>query len=315
MLATVCWSLTPAAALSAESPASASGDCVNLHFVYARASGAKLNDSDEMRYFFNIAKDIAIDYGYSYKTTDLPYEAVSIFFPSPTVALGALASGGEAFKFGHSVRDGLEKMQELYDAEVTRCPDTFWVLGGFSQGAMVVRKSLPFFNPRRFVFAMMLGDPNLYLPEAEDPHVCSGELPESVYRAYAPFCHTRAGILGAAKPYVPEEIAYRTGTWCTHKDFMCGSSHNVLLDRGHGKYANADIFGQVEAKIRSALPPAYVFSYPNLAERPQGERSIPPDKRFRALATFDKYQANYGEFAKIDATGSFEEDFQGIGYE
>ena len=82
------------------------------------------------------------------------------------------------------------------------CPGTKYVVGGYSQGAMVVSKALGSLNADRIIYAATFGDPKIYLPEGKGilPAACRGEN-LSDYRMYVPDCQAYKGLLGAYVPY------------------------------------------------------------------------------------------------------------------
>lgn len=200
----------------------------------ARGSGQPQDIGDT---FIELQKDMAMaakQAQMSYRITDLDYEAIAI---TPGNALGTYVSAGQAYSFGKSVAGGVNELKYYAQERAAACPNTYWVLAGYSQGAMVVQDSLEAFDLDKIVYIMYFGDPKLYLPEGEgfNPPACRGDN-LSEYRVYVPDCDTDNGILGARKPYQYPGLEGRYGLWCNDNDFICGSSKNPLNTKGHSLY-------------------------------------------------------------------------------
>jgi hypothetical protein len=115
-----------------------------------------------------------------------------------------------------------------------------------------VGDALSFLAPHshRIIYVALLGDPKLDLPEGRgiNPPACS-LTNHSIYRAYAPNCHTDYGILSARSPYIPEHFRTRSGTYCADRDLICGSSKNPFINDGHGVYSEQRIVTKVIENI------------------------------------------------------------------
>ena len=148
----------------------------------------------------------------NYEFIDLDYPAVAIGLDRLGTTLGALIGRGEAYEFGKSVNTGVKNLKALVNGSA--CPGTKYVLGGYSQGAMVVSKALSGLNASRLIYAATFGDPKIYLPEGQGalPAACRGEN-LSDYRMYVPDCYAYKGMLGAYIPYEPEALAGKVGVW------------------------------------------------------------------------------------------------------
>lgn len=158
----------------------------------------------------------------SYDFVDLDYPAISVA-DNLSVPVKAFLSGGESYEFGDSVNAGVEALRKMVNET---CPNTGFVLAGYSQGAMVISKTLPILIPDKIIYAATFGDPKLYLPEGENfyhPAACYDGV-FSEYRRYVPDCHTYEGILGSYRPYRSEEFTGKVGVWCNNKDIVCNRS-------------------------------------------------------------------------------------------
>ena len=200
----------------------------------ARGSGQPQDIGDT---FLELQKDMTMaakQAQMSYRITDLDYEAIAI---TPGNALGTYVSAGQAYSFGKSVASGVKELKYYAQERTTACPNTYWVLAGYSQGAMVIQDSLGAFDLNRIVYVMYFGDPKLYLPEGEgfNPPACRGDS-LSEYRVNVPDCGTDNGILGARNPYQYPGLEGRYGLWCNDDDFICGSSKSPWNTGGHSLY-------------------------------------------------------------------------------
>lgn len=234
-----------AAYVPSATPISASS-CDDVQIIFARGSGENLNDEEYRAFRSDITKNIKLTLpklkysfyelgsdkqnGYQYPATDLGFLS----------AITTTISGGTLFKFGESVNQGINELKSYVGRISSSCPQTKFVLGGYSQGAMVVTKSLADLNSNKFIYVANFGDPKLYLPEGEGffPDACRG-VNFSPYRAYVPNCRTSAGYLGAEKPYLPSGWTGKVGLWCNDQDFVCGAGFNLDEPfRTHVKYAS-----------------------------------------------------------------------------
>lgn len=200
------------------SPASAAS-CPELKVIFARGSGEAYQTGESYRALKSSLESKLSGTGLRYEFEDLNYPAVSV--ANVLTALGAFFGGGEAYEFGRSMNTGVERLV----AEVNgACSNTKYVLAGYSQGAMVVSKSLRQIESERVIYAATFGDPKIYLPEGAGtmPVACQG-LGLSEYRMYVPDCRAFIGKLGAYLPYQPQTFAGKMGTWCNKTDIFCSS--------------------------------------------------------------------------------------------
>ncbi|MBR2709703.1 cutinase family protein [Candidatus Saccharibacteria bacterium] len=166
--------------------------------------------------------------------------------------LGAYIGSGEVYKFGESVSAGIAELTRVVNKE---CPDSKYVIGGYSQGAMVISKSLTTLDPDKIIYAATFGDPKIYLPEGEGiiPAACKNEN-LSDYRMYVPDCQAYKGMLGAVEPYRPEALAGKVGTWCNKYDIFC-SSHLSISD--HTAYVAENLYEDAAKVINAKVTTAF----------------------------------------------------------
>ncbi len=240
--------------------------CDDVKFIFARGSGQELLDRESLTFQAEITSflndnmpDLSHEF-YELGSSEIAgykYPAVDLGFIS---AISTSISSGEAFKFNDSVQQGIGELKNYISNVTSNCSNTKFVLGGYSQGAMVITKALPDLDPKKIIYVANFGDPKLYLPEGEGiiPDACRGKNLSS-YRIFAPNCRTSAGYLNAQKPYSPTNWEGKIGLWCNDKDFICGAgiiltklfeSHVKYATDGH-IYSAAQIIGK---KLKDSFP-------------------------------------------------------------
>ena len=200
--------------------------CPDVRIVFARGSGGeRWADQNYLEYKNTIESKLATT-SLNYEFIDLDYPAVGVGADNLGVAVGALVGAGDAYEFGDSVNAGVENLTKMVNS--ASCPGTKYVVGGYSQGAMVVSKALGNLNAGRIIYAATFGDPKIYLPEGKGilPAACRGEN-LSDYRMYVPDCQAYKGLLGSYIPYEPEALVGKVGTWCNRRDIFCSSRLSI----------------------------------------------------------------------------------------
>lgn len=234
---------------------------------------------------------------YSYRTTDLEYPAVSVLEPFTNV-VGAYLSAGKYYEFGKSVNAGVSALRRYYSDVAASCPDTKWVLAGYSQGSMVVSEAVKSFRHSNVLYIALFTDPQLSLPEGKGffPDACSGKN-LSEYRVYAPVCRTNTGRLKARNPYVYGELSGKYGLWCGPNDYICGSTEVPFNNGGHTDYVK--FMPQLAYILKRRIPKnpnASMFSF---------SKTIVEDVVVRAYLSNTEYYVKPGEELVIDASASF----------
>lgn len=245
--------------LSAEAE---SGTCYDVEAIWARGSGQGLNASEYTRFNDELMRRVksptllkVVQLGAG-NGTGFSYPAVPVGGDHLINTGGAKLSGGEAFAYGDSVDAGANEASVYITQRLSACPNTKFILGGYSQGAQVIGET---YNDRlndskrsAVVFNMLFGDPKLHLPEGEgfNPPACRGQ-ELSPWRRHVPNCDTDNGSLGARKPYLPSAWEDDTGLWCNNDDFVCGSSKFAWKVDGHMTYGNEE--GAIYAGVQEAV--------------------------------------------------------------
>lgn len=215
--------------------------CPDLRVVFARGSGGERWTTDDYLEFKNAIEQKLATTTLNYEFIDLDYPAVGVGLNNLKVTLGAYFGSGDNYEFGKSVDTGVNHLVSLVNDK--SCPNAKYVLGGYSQGAMVVSKSLKDFDSDRLIYAATFGDPKIYLPEGQGliPAACRGKN-LSDYRMYVPDCQAYKGLLGSYIPYEPDDLIGKVGTWCNKSDIFCSSKFNLdqhLAYISDGLYADA----------------------------------------------------------------------------
>ncbi len=233
-------------------------------------------DARDYLTFKEAISSILPNLGHTYSFHELDYEAIGLDFG---VLVRAKYSKGEAFDYGESVSHGAKGLRDYVANYAKRCPNTKFVLGGYSQGAQVVSTMLrDELNTGiveeiadNIVYAATIADPKLYLPEGMFARACRTE-ERSDYRAYVPDCRTWMGILeGYGFSYLKDKELWqgKVGAWCNYHDFICSSRFDVagFLDKGfktffyqHTQYVELGLYRDVAEKIYNKLAISYGFS-------------------------------------------------------
>ena len=153
--------------MSSYAPASAASaaSCPEVKVIFARGSGGTRWENDDYQAFKTGLESKLKLTNISYEFEDLDYPAVGVGIVDVLTTLGAYFGAGDAYKFGASVNTGVTNLMAAVNN--TTCPQTKYVLAGYSQGAMVVSKSLPALDPEKIIYAATFGDPKIYLPEGK----------------------------------------------------------------------------------------------------------------------------------------------------
>jgi len=225
-------------------PSLASDSCSDLQVIFAGGSGQDFNDDESQEFFKQIKERLPqqlslTEYGLGTESQNgHQYPAVSI--DNNWVKLRAKISAGYGYEYGNSVQQGMLELYHYLKQQHIQCPDTYYVLGGYSQGAQVTGHTLQFLSEEirnKITFTALFGDPKLYLPEGEGlPAPACFEWNLSSWRRNVENCYTSAGVLGARKPYIPDDMKEKVGLWCLAQDYVCGSTNLPWEISGHDKY-------------------------------------------------------------------------------
>lgn len=230
------------------------GSCSDIELVFARGSGTELDGPDYVLWkqgFEDALRGQPFTWHHyelgSQSFNNSSYIAVGVGFDSLdniVHTLSAPFSAQDSGTFNQSVEYGVQELSGYVDYISRHCPSTKFVLGGYSQGAMVITRTLPLLDSSKIIYAATFGDPNLYLPEGEGlmPPACKGQN-LSQYRIYTPNCRAHSGILGTTTAYSLTSYSNKIGLWCAKKDIMCSNTFEFSNPIGdHLSYANNNIY-------------------------------------------------------------------------
>ena len=227
--------------------------CPDVKAIFARGSGGERYNTDHYQNFKKTIEEKIKPLGLQYEFDDLDYPAVGVGPDNLLVSLGAFFGGGDAYEFGDSVHDGINNLVNIINN--SPCKNTKYVLGGYSQGAIVITKTLDQINPDKIIYAATFGDPKIFLPEGAGPvpTACSGK-GLSDYRIYVPDCRAYAGLLGAKNPYRSNAYIDKIGTWCNKYDIFCSSHFSIT---SHTSYVKDGIYEDASRFITSKIAKAF----------------------------------------------------------
>lgn len=236
--------------------------CSDLVFIFARGSGEKLNGPSYQAWQSENIEALArqnlnltstfYELG-SEPQSGAQYPAVAVSGDLSAVGnlLGAFVSGGAAFNFGASVAEGATELLNYIHQVSATCPASKFILGGYSQGAMLISRSLGQIDAEKVIYVATFGDPKLYLPEGKGNHpvACSGKN-LSNYRAYVSDCHAYEGVLGSYRPYQPADYYDKLGAYCNAQDIMCSSGMSIS---DHTSYTTRGLYQNAARTIASRV--------------------------------------------------------------
>ncbi len=167
-----------------------------------------------------------------------------------------------------------------------KCQNTKYVIGGYSQGAIVSLKGLKDIDQSKIIYIATFGDPKVYFPEGAGliPSACRGEN-LSDYRIYVPDCYAHKGILGAREPYIPDSFQGKVGTWCNKRDILCSSHYSIM---SHTSYAEDGLYEDASRLIFSKI--AGEFKFQNEYTSPH-DTAILIDSTGSMSSLIDQYKA------------------------
>lgn len=232
--------------------------CYDYTMIFARGSGQKLNDRDFLEFKKQIDISMASMPKISYNFYQLGSRKINGFmYPAVEVSF---SNNSNIFRikdtdYDRSVQKGAGELEGFIKETIKKCPNTHFILAGYSQGVAAIRKALPRINAKKISYIANFGDPNLYLPEGKgiNPPACRGEK-LSPYRRSVPDCRTNQGILGAKKPYEPAPYRGKIGLWCNAKDIVCGRHIDFFNPlKGHTSYTTLNRYGEAANVIAGKL--------------------------------------------------------------
>lgn len=273
--------------------------CRDIEYIFVRGSGQEQNEGAEWKEFEARMAEVSKYAHVSYRATDLDYPAVAITLNN---VLGVYSSAGAATNFAESVWTGVIKLRDYVRHRSEACANSYFVLGGYSQGAMVIQEALKGFPTDRVIYVGLFGDPKLYLPEGAGnyPPACYGRN-FSRYRVMVGNCKTNSGSLGARNPYEQGVYGGRYGLFCDANDFICGGSRSPLSNNGHLRYVqNQSIY--IMSRI-TEIRIKYLRSHLEIYTAKSSSRDVRDEVVL--ILPADEYEIIRGDRISFDASQSF----------
>lgn len=151
------------------------------------------------------------------------YPAVGIFGGSTIHnMLDAEWAWWPAGEYRGSVDSGAHELAGQVNYETSRCPNQRIVIGGYSQGAHVVHEALkliPIEQRNVIDNVVLFGDPKYLGSEYNKYNLLDKPKAYPWVRGTAGL--RERGLADAEVPYVPEDMKYKTISWCHEDDFVC----------------------------------------------------------------------------------------------
>lgn len=236
-----------------------SEECVDIILVFNRGSGQNQADEyvdrpleedfgrveKESFAFFNWHRQHFKDYypnikykavsvhDFPGKYNDAGYTAKAVGTDSLSKIINSVNADASWFPgdYQDSVIDGIEETTGYLKDQIQSCPDQYYVVGGYSQGAQVMGATL--FNLSEYERGKILGAGFF-----GDPKYIGAYDSISFPWRRGDTRQDNQGVLEPRFPYVPADMAFRTVSWCLKKDIVCGGLKEYLAPGdSHGEYA------------------------------------------------------------------------------
>ena len=140
----------------------ATDSCPDAEFIFARGSGSSLGDEDARKWREEIANALSFNARFSFyelgsKTYNgTSYPAVPIGFEDTNTVLNTLSAVLANTKrfgaFNRSVNQGVTELIGRIETVSRSCPSTKFILGGYSQGAIVLGRALSKLDSSKVVY-------------------------------------------------------------------------------------------------------------------------------------------------------------------
>lgn len=289
--------------------AEAASGCPPYEVIGARGSGQNgktlLGETNymgpEVHDFFAalqqlIGKGVVKGYGVRYPAVTIgPLE-------SPANFLGAGLRIGFLGKYTDSVSEGTKDVKGQINARHARCPDTRFILAGYSQGAQAIGKVLEntHFDPL-IAAGVLFGDPYFNADSWSSRAVAASS--SSRLGGADPSGY---GILGVRGEW-PESLHGRVFSYCHYHDWICNSSnrHHVL---GVG-----DIYlrNPADMSLSAHKTPAYRLTE-NRGRGDAGEAALEVARLLGYTPPPIPYLGPIDIAVVIDSTGSMWDEIEGV---
>lgn len=257
--------LAAATTALAARPAMAGGAaCADVGVVFARGSGQPLAHREAPRFLTAVRAAVGGRSVHAYELGEQEhggarYPAAGVGFESAEQVRNLLDAwlGIAGGTYRASVGAGATELIAYLAGRAADCPGERQVIGGYSQGAQAVGEGigrLPASVRDRVAFVALFGDPRLALPEGRGlfPSACRGGA-RSPWRRGDVGCLTDNGVLGARDPYLPGDLAGRTGSWCDRDDPICNDNFADFARSTHARYSVGPAMAEAAAEVAARL--------------------------------------------------------------
>ena len=263
--------------------------CGGVTLVFARGSGQELGEREAPAFFNSIDNHLGSDVRVTRYELGTDSHGGARYQPvggwRDMLEAEASWTGVLGGQYRASVAAGVAELTNYLTQRARACPTELFVVGGYSQGAQVVGEALVELGSAtrdHIAFVALFSDPKLHLPEGGGPFPPGFRGESSTWRRGTVSCWTDSGILEARKPYLPEDVVGRTGSWCDRNDGTCNSNlADWALHDDHAEYADPgaeiDQAAREIANVVDDLLPDPDIDAPNIVLRPgpDGVLTIP----------------------------------------
>lgn len=294
--------------------------CQNVEIVFARGSSQSTGGREFKKIDETVVKQIR-DNGWTTNLYELGsgshggyiYDADGV--GSATQIIDAKLGIGSG-TYRTSVYQGKEELLSYMQQRTLKCPDSRYVLTGYSQGAHVIGDALEDFSYSmrdKIVYIAYFGEPRLWLPEGRGlwPAACRGS-EVSPWRKGNPSCTVSGGILSGRDPYIPGDLRYKIGSWCDKQDYICTGKYHKFYKNAHSEYSNnnaeidqasREIARRIGIKGGGPILPSFT---PSASRNSLVEATDAVEGEVTLVAQQDDYYMQPGDTAYFDLSQSYD---------
>lgn len=268
-----------------------SNTCKEAVVLFARGSGQPINAPEETALKEKLSYRVAPGaYSIDYLPLAGSYLGTKNDYPAEDVAGESLRSRTNAIsaelnwtayltraKYPQSVESGVATLREYFENQITSgnlaaCPNTRYVLAGYSQGAEVIGNTLEYLSTSEFEqkisFVALFGD-----PKYKSKGIFSAANGQPTYPWYRGDIEENTtfngGVNDPRNPYIPDIFEGRVGSWCRARDPICNGNGLDLFSEqrvAHETYPDESM-DEAADEIASALKRD--FASAGLPDRPR----------------------------------------------
>lgn len=273
----------PAARVRAELISNTSNECVDVILLFARGSGQNNDHSELTRplgnefsriekeshaFFKNHADHFNNFYpNTSYKAIsahDFPDKYDPVGYKAAAVGWQSVARAGNSANadaswfpgdYQDSVQHGVAETVGYIKDQIASCPNQYFLVGGYSQGAQVMGESMFQLtdDERAKVLGVgLFGDPK-YIGSSDGLPVKPSPTISFPWRR-GEATNKDTGMLDPRVPYIPTSMERRTLSWCSRNDIVCAGWSALRKTSSHSAYSENPIRYTVAELVNIAAP-------------------------------------------------------------